>query len=202
MVTLNSNALTTLADVKETLGISSAVTTKDNLIIRKINQASQLIENYCQRSFKSAPYIEYYDGSGTQELMLRQRPVTVLTSVEARNTSLNDNDFSSVPTDQYFLDTNAGIINALSWFWGRYSRWRVTYTAGYATIPSDLAEAAATLAAYLTTHTTPGLIEQQVKEGQREVRYQQKPVITNIYDLIGIRDTLDAYADTVLSGNR
>lgn len=201
MASLASYALTTVADVKETLGISSGVTTKDNLITRKINQATDMIENYCERRFASTAYTEEYDGSGIDELILRQRPIISFTSLEARNTVLNQSDWSTIPTDQYFLDNNAGMVKAITYFWGNYNRWRATYTAGYATIPYDLQEACATLAAYLTTNSVPGQIELEKREGSRMARYQQLQT-DDLFARIGIKETLDNYADTVVSGNR
>lgn len=214
MATLNANALCSLADVKETLGITNS--SKDNLIIRKINQASQMIEDYCQRKFVAARYTEVYDGSLTDQLVLRQHPVSLLSTVEARNTSLNDNSFSVVPGNDYFLDSNAGVIEGISSFWGHYDRWQITYDAGYTTIPSDLAEACATLAAHLFSSSIGGggagnsasMVATRVKEGQREIQYASSNASSGaggndaLYASLGILGTLQYYADTVLSGNR
>lgn len=203
MGSLNTNALTTLADVKETLGIASGITTSDNLIIRKINQASTEIESYCSRTFHVTTYTnEEYDGTLEDTLVLRQRPITSFTTLEARDTVLNSGGWITIPTDRYFVDLNGGILRAVLSFFGHYNRWHVTYAAGYTTIPSDLAEACATLAAYYVTHAVPGLVEQEKVEGSRRVRYQQKPTVTSLYDLIGIKDILDSYADTVVAGGR
>ena len=96
MASLNSWALTTLADVKESLGIDSGTTTGDNLIIRKINQATDMIESYCGKNnsqhFASTVYTnEEYDGTGTDQLILKNRPVITFTTLQQRDTTLKLN---------------------------------------------------------------------------------------------------------------
>lgn len=175
MADLVSYALTTLADVKESLGIDAGDTSKDNLIKRKINQATEVIESFCNLSyghhFKEATYTdELYDGSGDQ-IVLKMRPVTTLSAFSYRTTSTNVNDFDSVETDLYFLDSSAGTVDGLFTQNRTWSQYKVTYTAGYATIPSDLAEACATLASYYVENGSTGTAIKRKKEGQREIEY-------------------------------
>jgi hypothetical protein len=201
MATLLSYALTSVADVKETLGISSGDSTQNNLITRKINQATEIIEGYCQRRFKEQALItEYHEGSRTDELVLLQRPVTDATPfvLSARDTALNDNDFNTVDANQYFVDANAGIVRAVSTFYGHWDRWKVVYSAGYATIPSDLAEAAVTLAAYLVSNGGSGQAVKRTREGQREVEYQAASQGEDLLGELGIQATLNRYANTVI----
>ena len=117
MTALNSWALTTVADVKETLGIDSGNTTKDNLIKRKINQATDAIESYCGKNnsqhFASTAYTDEYDGTGTNQLILKNRPVISVTSFSVRNTSQNVSDWTIIDTELYFTDTTAGVIDCL-----------------------------------------------------------------------------------------
>lgn len=203
-------ALTTVSDVKENLGLASSDHTKDNLITRKINQISDLIQNYCGRNFKLQAYVQYYDGSNIDELVLKQRPIvsdgTHSFSVESRNTSLNDGNFETLNTDLYFIDTTSGVLELNFNARGHWDRYRVTYSAGYATIPNDLAEAAATLAAYFVNHpagATVGVVLQ--KEGQRELRYNPNNNTLNFKNIIqqlGIDETIDSYANLpVLTDN-
>lgn len=172
MANLLSYALTTVDDVKETLGIDSGNTSRDNLIIRKINQATEMIEKYCQRRFASTTYTDIeYSGSGIDQLVLKQRPVTSLTSFQVRTTPENDDDWDDVDADLYFLDSAAGIIDLLftqnkNWF-----GYRVSYVAGYTTIPSDLAEACVILAAYMVDNAGSGGGVKRKREGQREIEY-------------------------------
>lgn len=182
-------ALTNLADVKESLGIAAGDTTKDSLIIRKINQATEMIEGYCQLAkdhhFASTTYInEEYDGTGINQLSLKMRPVITFTTFQYRTSTINVNDWETVDSELYFTDLNAGVIDLLftqSLYWNKY---RVTYTAGYATIPADLAEACVTLAGYLTENSATGTSVKRKKEGQREIEYFQ-PATSDTSSLIG-----------------
>lgn len=197
MADLLSYALCSVSDVKELLGIASSDTSKDNLIKRKINQATELIEGYTGRRFKSTTYTdEVYDGSGTRELVLRNYPVSNLT-LKGRDGSENNPSTSTVDTSQYFIDANSGILKALSSFYGTYDRWLVTYTAGYTTIPYDLQEACATLAAHLVgniTSTDSGQTVKRKTEGSRSVEYFDSTSNTaNSFADLGIDDTLDRY---------
>lgn len=204
-MSLLSYALCTVDDVRDTPGVSSSLTT--SYIERKINQATEMIEGYTQRRFLSTTYTnEEYDGTGELALVLRQRPVTALTSLQARSTVLNDSsDWDSIPSDQYFLDSSAGVIRGVTSFWGTTNRWRVTYTAGYTTIPADLREAAAQLAAYLVQGNVTGQSVKRRREGAREIEYVT-PFNANgggsLINDLGLDEILARYADTVVSGGR
>lgn len=200
MATLLSYALTTLADVKETLGIDSGNTSKDNLLIRKINQATEMIERFTGRRFAQTTYTnEEYDATGIDQLILKQRPIITLSSFQNRDTSLNENDWSDIETTLYFPDMDAGVVDLNFKASGRWNRYRVTYTAGYATIPSDIAEAAATIAAYLAENPTSGSAIQRKREGQREIYYFDLQTTgssdTAVFRQLGIYQTLVAYCN-------
>lgn len=205
MATLQTYALTTVADVKEILGISSGDHTKDNLIIRRINMATALIESYCNLArdhhFKQTTYTnELYDGSQSNQLVLRMRPVTAISSFQYRTTGQHYDNFQDVESQLYFLDGNAGTLDGIFTQNGNWSAYRVTYTAGYATIPDDLAEAAANLAAYWVGNSTAGAsgIKRQ-REGQREVEYFDSATSSDsVIDSLGLDDILTRYMNYVV----
>lgn len=204
MASLLSYALCTVSDVKESLGIASSVTTYDNLITRKINQATLAIENYCGRRFALTTYTdEVYNASGTDQLVLKQRPITALTAYGSRDTPLNDEDWDEIDTDLYFYDSGAGLVNGLFNSGHGWSRYRVTYSAGYATIPEDLAEACATLACFYFNNsnaTSVGVTKK--KEGQREVNYSSGNTslsFENILAQLGIDVIINNYANFPLA---
>lgn len=197
MATLLDYALTSVADVKELLGIDSGDSSKNNLIIRRINQATEMIERYTGRRFKSSNYTEYYDGSYTDVLVLNQRPVTEISVLSARDTALNDDDFSVIDTSDYFINSNAGVIEAISGFYGGWDRWKVEYTAGYTNIPADIQEAAASLAAYLVQNGTTGQGVKRMTEGSRSVEYHESQSSSLISDL-GLDDILAPHTNTVI----
>lgn len=122
MADLVDYALTTVDDVKELLGLGSGDHSKDNLIKRKINFATEVIEGYTGRRFKSTTYTnEEYDATHTDQIVLRQRPVTNLANVDVRNTSFNQSDWTTVDSEDYFLDSNAGVVSSLFNYLGSYN---------------------------------------------------------------------------------
>ncbi|RTK93577.1 phage gp6-like head-tail connector protein [Candidatus Saccharibacteria bacterium] len=203
MAVLLDYSLTTLADVKESLGLSSGDTSKDNLIIRKINQATRMIENYCDCRFKETTYTgELYDGHGGNELVLRHKPIISVTSLAYRNVPTNENYFTTVDATDYYVKEEYGVIEFLAPFTQWIDRWQVTYSAGYTTIPEDVAEACATLAAYLVVNGTSGTNVKRKREGQREIEYFDATSKSgdSIIDQLGLSDVLSAYASPVISG--
>jgi hypothetical protein len=99
MVTLDTYALTSLANAQEYLG----VTENANLIIRLINAASAYMERLCSRHFLTREYRQWLDGSGDGYLVLDERPVTAVTRlyidhqivVQVKNTS-SDAEYANV----------------------------------------------------------------------------------------------------------
>lgn len=199
MATLLDYALVSVADVKESLGIASSDTTRDNLIIRKINQATLFIESYCglarDHHFKQATYTnEEYDGTGTNAIVLRMRPVSAITSFERRDSNLSDGGFDSVESELYHKDLTAGIIEMVvnsNYGWNRY---RVTYTAGYDPIPADLAEACAILASFYVENSASGTAIKKKQEGQRSIEYFDSANSTSsVIDQLGLDELLSRY---------
>lgn len=201
MATLLIYALCTLSDVKETLGISSSDTSQDNLIIRKINQATEMIERYCDRRFALTTYTnEEYDSTRTNQIVLRNRPVTVFTSLSTRDSSQNEDDWQDVETTLYFVDNNSGVLDLNYTFGGSWNRAKATYSAGYSVIPSDLSEACVTLAAFLTQNPTTIAQVKTKEEGSRRIEYysangSSSGGSSSVFDMIGIKEILDSYCN-------
>lgn len=203
MATLLPYALCTVSDVKENLGISSSDSSHDSLIIRKINQATDMIETYTGRRFALTTYTnEQYDGTRTDQIILKQRPVTALTAFGRRDTLLNEDDFETIDSQLYFLDSDAGVLDLLFAAGGQWNGWQFTYTAGYTTIPAAIAESAASLAAYLVSNPiAAGSSVRTKEEGQRRIEYYQVGGSgsgaggNGIMDIVGITSILDSYSN-------
>lgn len=207
MASLLTYALTSLSDVKESLGIPSSNTTKDNLIIRKINQATRAIENYCGRRFQATTYTDVeYAATNTDQLVLRQRPVITFTALGVRDSGLNQSDWDDVEAQTYFVHKAAGVIDLLFRTYGHWNRYKVSYTAGYQTIPEDLAEACATLAAYYVNNASGTQVGSAMKkEGQRELRYANNNNLLsfdNILAQLGIDGIVQSYSNNPIMTNR
>ena len=151
-----STDLTTRDDLKRYLGIDATDTSQDDLLDDLIGYASERIETYCRRCFASAELTEYLDGPGTTELVLSRRPVSVLTSVRVDA----DRDFAAeteVDSSELVLRADAGVVERVGAVFPAAARnVRVEYTAGYSTVPDDLALACVKLAAAWYAHARAG----------------------------------------------
>ena len=148
---LTVHALTTLQAVKDELGIMDS--SKDSVLERLINAASEAIEQYCGRHFEYEQGVqETLAGTGGSRLVLSRIPVRAVTSVTV----------SGMPLDDYVVeDPKAGILyRGAGWPWtarawagfisqdpliGTESRdIVVTYDAGFVT-PQQEADSGGTL---------------------------------------------------------
>ena len=196
MATLNSWALTSVADVKESLGITG--TSQDNLIIRKINQATDMIESYCGKNnsqhFKETTYTsEEYDGTGTNQLILKNNPVISLSNFSERNTTQNENSWTTIDTQDYFVDLTAGVIDCRFGILRHWNLYKVTYIAGFATIPSDLAEACVMLACALVENASTGASVKKKTQGPKTIEYYDSVQGESLITQLGIDDMLQRY---------
>ncbi len=124
----SSRALTTLATVKDELGITDDES--DARLHRWIDEASGRIEAYLDRILASETVQETFRLSGAPAcLRLARRPVTAIASAEV--------DGATLAADQYEIDAPAGLLYPISgqqrirWF-GRTVI--VTYTGGYTSV--------------------------------------------------------------------
>jgi hypothetical protein len=120
-----------------------------------INAATARIEAYCNREFKSRERTEYHDGDGTPQIVARQYPIVSISAliVNSDVPRVWTNAVDATTANDRLIDTDTGIITLYNTFGavpeGRRSAVKLTYTAGYATIPDDLAGTCAKLAAIL-----------------------------------------------------
>lgn len=156
-------AITTAAAWKTYRQIDSGVTTWDTLLAALIPQVQAEMEAQCDRVFDTATYTdEAYDGDGSQELQLRNWPVTALSAIEvladdATTTTLASSDYrwaadgrvvrlpyrsggSYLAVDEYGQALGYAPSGAV--FAEGFRNILVTYTAGYATMPANLVLAA------------------------------------------------------------
>lgn len=200
MADLVEYSLVSLEDVKDSLGIDSSNTSKDDLIKRQINRATDMIENFTGRRFKLTSYTDIdYDATNSDQLVLQQRPVTTISSFQIRDSSLNEDDWEEIDSELYFIDKAAGVLDLNFNAAGRWNRYRLDYTAGYSIIPADLAEAAATLAAFFVDNPTGGTNVRRKQEGQREIEYFDSATTgsadTSLFRQLGIYNTLVSYSN-------
>jgi hypothetical protein len=138
--------LVTLSDYKDAEGITSP---KEDLRINAlIPSVSQLVKTYCANSF-----VDFYSNNKIEEfdiywdtfaVQLTESPVVNIITVEER--SGYDQSYSTLTTGayEYYLDSRTDSIirtnnsgARLTWHHG-VGAVKVTYRAGYASIPKDL----------------------------------------------------------------
>jgi hypothetical protein len=141
IVPASNRKLTTLAAVKAALGIPEADTSQDAFLAPLIDQASDAIVTFCNRSFARETYRETLPGYGGLRLVLSRTPVVSVASITADG---------EVFADYLVEDAEAGILYRKSgWRWTSSSWWNITwhpvqeelkfvieYTAGYV-LPGD-----------------------------------------------------------------
>jgi len=148
--------LITVEEYKESEGIEKP---KDDLRLNYlIPSVSQLVKTYCGNSF-----VDYYSTNkvdtisidwDTHTIQLTESPINNIVSVEERDTYDADYKTLQLSSHEYYVDystdsivrTNRG-SSYMNWKRGPGAV-RVTYTAGYATIPVDLRLAVTDLVTY------------------------------------------------------
>ena len=120
-----------------------------------ITSVSQLIKTYCGNTF-----VDFYSTNkvetftidwNTHLVQLTESPVNTIVSVETRDSVTSS--YSTVQTTDYYLDSNTDTVFYVTG--SSYKNWprgagsvRVTYTAGYQNLPSDLKLAVIDLITY------------------------------------------------------
>jgi uncharacterized phiE125 gp8 family phage protein len=135
-----ATALATLAQVKEYIG-NSADNTDDALLTRLITAVSELIERSSQRVFGQATYTETRNGTGGRFLVLNNRPVTAVSSLTINGITIPQS--TSFTVDGWVVESPWKVT--LRGYSHRFDEGvqnvQITYTAGYATVPADVAQA-------------------------------------------------------------
>ncbi len=132
-------AFTTLADTKLWLGVTSS--TDDTLLTNLIVAASAFIETWVSRTLGQATYTaETYDGPGGVRLALRNYPVLSISALSIDGISIPQST-SPAANGWVLSSSKAGVVLRGYTFSEGVENVLVTYSAGYATTPPDVAQA-------------------------------------------------------------
>lgn len=140
----NPTEFCSTTDLKIMLGITSSGS--DSLLALIKASVEKFVLSYCARDFfiPSVNYVEYYDGDGGPILRLNQRPIVSIATIYA-DPALAFEAGSLIPATDIIADTVGQANGYVELFMYRFLKGRkgikVTYSAGYATIPDDLAGA-------------------------------------------------------------
>jgi hypothetical protein len=128
--------LTTLEDFK---AYARVVASTDDPMLRSMIAAySAAARSYLNRDITSASYSITRDGRGTSMMVLPQYPVTAVSSVIVDGKPISAQTAFGLPGYRF---TESAIILDGFRFTPGFGNVQVGFTAGYATVPADIAEA-------------------------------------------------------------
>ena len=135
--------LTELSKAREWIGIKTEA--DDTLLARLIKAASAFIASFLSRTILSASYVEYRDGAGGDSMSCLNYPVTAVSGVEINGVAI-PLATGTVSYGYQFSDKQI-ILRGYKFTRGKRNV-KLSYTAGYATVPLDLEQACLELVAY------------------------------------------------------
>jgi hypothetical protein len=129
--------LVSMAEVKAYLG-GDLQSNDDAVLARLISAASVFFATACGRPILEQSYSELYDGKGNGRLYLRHTPVTSVAALSIDGAVVPEAMAPGTPG--WRLNGNIVLLFG-HWFGRGLVNVAVSYTAGYATTPADIAEA-------------------------------------------------------------
>lgn len=126
---------------RQPLGIKGFDNIPAEVVEEFISEASEYVEDYCDRNFTSTVYVERIVGSGRYTLILDQYPVLSVSDVSYEGYS----EQGTHSTLDFLIHSESGIIE---WKDKRYNFrsdriYKVTYNAGYTEVPGPVKRATA-----------------------------------------------------------
>lgn len=105
----------------------------DSVLVQLINQVSGFIERFTKRTLKETTYTnEVYDGPPSDTIVLRQFPVSSVSSFQYRETNDETDDWGTFnATTEYRVHADGRIQLINGEFQNVPRKYRVTYVAGY-----------------------------------------------------------------------
>jgi Phage gp6-like head-tail connector protein len=175
--------LTTLADVKSWLqtGQSGFPATDDALLTRLVTAASQYIQAYLNRQIALADYLEVRDGTGGQRLQFACFPVTAVLSLSIDDQAVPP--ATSVSTVGYIFSPTQLAVRGYMFKCG-IQNVAIVYTAGYSTVPPEIAQACIELVALRYRERTRAGEVSKSLGGAETVSYSQKDLSDGIKTLL------------------
>lgn len=142
---INEYSFISLDEIKNFIGMTGSVSDTDDLLKDLINRVSILFESYMNENVLSRVYTEYFDGKGAMVLFPNHYPITTVSGIwddydwDWETGDLIDADDYRIVDEQYItLKRSVSVL-------GDYKQnIKITYTAGYTTVPDDLKQACIT----------------------------------------------------------
>lgn len=143
-------SLVSLNDYKEFARISQSDPNEDEKLQRIADETEAEIKEFLNRDLETATYTEKYDGNGESRLVLRQFPITSITTLEiydgldSNNAEVWDEQVQGTDYDRLVIDVDTiSIYIDGTTFPSGTENIRITYVAGYAStaIPKEIERA-------------------------------------------------------------
>lgn len=178
-----TNSLTTLTHMMTQFGLPLS---EQEQIEELIDGASWAANSYTNRKLKSRTLTEYYDGDSSNRLVLNQRPVSSVTSIYI-DTGWEWGADTLVDSTDYQVYEDEGLVLFVGTILPVGARVvKVTYVAGYTTVPYDMERAVQDLAFYWYKQRTDkgiGVLSRST-EGRTVTYNQEVPQqIKDVFDV-------------------
>lgn len=134
----NAIDLTTVGKLKKYLQIDSSLVSDDENLQGLITSVSAFFVEYCDRPFKQDTYTQELDGNGKNILMLKNYPITAVSSLKVNGQIVESHNSGSFVG---YAFNNYAIRLANTYFPKGFKNIEISYTAGYATVPFDVEQA-------------------------------------------------------------
>jgi hypothetical protein len=167
--------------------------TDDALLSRLITAASQFIQSWLQRQIAVSDWIEVRDGNGGQRLTFANFPVSAVWSLSIDGLNIPPAPASGGITGGFgagyvFSPTELALRGYV--FTRRAQNVSVTYTAGYANVPPDIAQACIELVAQrYRERTRIGEVSKALMSGET-VTFSQKDMSDDVKTLLAQYQTV------------
>lgn len=133
---VNSNALCSLSDVVEFANIRDDDPVNNTTIENLINEFTSFVHVRCRREqIKSKQYTEYYDGEYPQRLYVNIHPIISISSIYSDADWVWGSDTLIDPAYYRIHNSRSYIIFKDVYLLPYTQNIKITYTAGYSTIP-------------------------------------------------------------------
>lgn len=168
--------LTSVSRVKALLGLGIDERAHETKLAACIDLASEQIRAFCGTTFGVEQFTEVYDGKDLTVLTLRQAPIVELLGLKFSGVAVSVSevkvyrDYLQFP--EAYDDSSPRVLGGRLLFPRGLQNIEVTYKAGYATVPGDLAGAAAEHAIHLfNTVSTAGIVSESNQESRASRSY-------------------------------